>query len=192
MTEPSSYIGKWFAVRVKPKAERVVSTLVQQKGYEEFLPLYKDRRRWSDRYKWVELPLFAGYVFCKLHTETRMPILTIPGVLNFVGIGKVPAPISEAEIAAIQTSINSGLVMEPWPYLSVGQRVAVEEGPLTGIEGILVEARKQHRIVISISLLQRSMAVEIDRAWVRPLDATGRKLSPYIASPSGSQPLCIG
>jgi transcription antitermination factor NusG len=154
----------------------VVATLLRQKGYEEFLPLYKERRRWSDRFKWVELPLFPGYVFCRLASESRLPILTIPGVLHFVGIGKAPAAIDDAEVATIQATIRSGLTAEPWPFLSVGQRVRVEEGPLTGVEGLLVDDRKRQRIVVSVSLLQRSVAVEIQRDWVRPLNGSVHRM----------------
>jgi transcription antitermination factor NusG len=167
--------GKWFAVRVKPQAEQVVATLARYKGFEEFLPLYKVRRRWSDRFKWVDLPLFPGYVFCRLKEESRLPILTIPGVLHFVGIGKVPVPIDDAEVAAIQTATQSGLAAEPWPFLDVGQRVLIEEGPLSGVEGLLVDVRKKQRIVVSVSLLKRSLAVEIERHWARPIDSTGPK-----------------
>jgi transcription antitermination factor NusG len=167
--------GKWFAVRVKPQAERMVAMIARNKGFEEFLPLYKARRRWSDRFKWVDLPLFPGYVFCQLVGESRLPILTIPGVLHFVGIGKTPVPIDDAEIAAIRTATQSGLCAEPWPFLDVGQRVRIEEGPLAGVEGILVECRKKQRLVVSVSLLRRSVVVEIERHWARPLDHTGPK-----------------
>jgi transcription antitermination factor NusG len=168
--------GKWFAVRVKPQAEQVVATVARYKGFEGFLPVYKARRRWSDRFKWVDLPLFPGYVFCRLNEESRLPILTIPGVLHFVGIGKIPVPIDDAEVAAIKTAIQSGLCAEPWPFMDVGQRVLIEEGPLTGVEGLLIEVRRKQRIVVSVSLLKRSVAVEIERHWARPLDQSGPKL----------------
>ena len=167
----------WFALRVKSRSEKIVSTIARNKGFEEFLPLYQSRRRWSDRFKSVDVPLFPGYVFCRLNPEFRLPLLTIPGVLSFVGIGKVPVPIDDAEMAAIQTAIGSGLLAEPYPFLEVGQRVRIAEGPLTGIEGLLVEVRKQQRLAVSVSLLKRSVAVEIDRHWVRPLDAVGREIS---------------
>jgi transcription antitermination factor NusG len=167
----------WFALRVKSRSEKIVSTIARHKGFEEFLPLYQSRRRWSDRYKSVELPLFPGYVFCRLDPDFRLPLLTIPGVLSFVGIGRVPAPIDDAEIAAIQTAIGAGLLAEPYPFLEVGQRVRLEEGPLAGLEGFLVEVRKQQRIAVSVSLLKRSVAVEIDRHWVRPLDPSGREVA---------------
>jgi len=167
---------RWFALRVKSRAEKTVSTIARHKGFEEFLPLYTSRRRWSDRFQSVELPLFPGYVFCRLNPEFRLPLLTIPGVMSFVGIGRVPAPIDDAEIAAIQTAMGSGLLVEPYPFLEAGQRVLLEEGPLAGLEGFLVEVRKQQRVAVSVSLLKRSIAVEIDRHWVRPLDASGRKI----------------
>ncbi len=101
-------------------------------------------------------------------------MLTIPGVLHFVGIGKAPMPVEECEITAIQAAVQSGLVTEPWPFLEVGQRVRLEEGPLAGLEGILVAEAKQERLVVSVTLLKRSVAVTIDRHWATPLD-TGEK-----------------
>jgi transcription antitermination factor NusG len=181
--QTDSALHPWFALRVKSRSEKIVSTIARNKGFEEFLPLYQSRRRWSDRFKSVDVPLFPGYVFCRLNPEFRLPLLTIPGVLSFVGIGKVPVPIDDAEIAAIQTAIGSGLLAEPYPFLEVGQRVRIAEGPLTGIEGLLVEVRKQQRLAVSVSLLKRSVAVEIDRHWVRPLDAGGREISVQIRRP---------
>lgn len=176
----NSIQNSWFALRVKSRTEKVVSTIARNKGFEEFLPVYQSRRRWSDRFKSVEMPLFPGYVFCRLNPEFRLPLLTIPGVMSFVGIGKVPVPIDETEIAAIQAAVGAGLSAEPYPFLEVGQRVRLAEGPLTGLEGLLVEVRKQQRLVVSVSMLKRSVAVVIDRQWVRPLDAGGRELSVQI------------
>lgn len=168
---------RWFALRVKSRYEKMVATMANNKGFEEFLPLYQYRRRWSDRVKSVEFPLFPGYVFCRLDPERRLALLTIPGVLHFVGIGKTPIPIDDAEIAVIQSTIRSGLSPEPWPYLQVGQRVRLEEGPLTGVEGILVGTSKQQRLVVSVTLLKRSVAVTIERDWATPLDGSGRPLA---------------
>jgi len=167
----------WFALRVKSRSEQVVATLARHKGFEQFLPLYSVRRRWSDRFKSVELPLFPGYIFCRLDPRYRLPLMTVPGVMSFVGIGRIPVPIDDAEIAAIQTAMKSGVLAEPYPFLEVGHRVRLEEGPLKGLEGFLVQVRKQQRVVVSVSLLKRSIAVEIDRNWVRPLDARGREVS---------------
>lgn len=161
----------WFALRVKSRTEKVVAMMARNKGFEEFLPLYESRNRWSDRTKSVQLPLFPGYVFCRLNPERRLPVLTIPGVLHFVGIGKTPVPVEEAEIAAIRRAIESGLSTEPWPFLQAGQRVRLDRGPLAGLEGILIEAQKQERLVVSVTLLQRSVAVEIERHWATPQGA---------------------
>jgi transcription antitermination factor NusG len=171
---------RWFALRVKSRCEKLVTTMARNKGFEEFLPLYECHRRWSDRLKSVELPLFPGYVFCRLNPQHRLPLLTIPGVLHFVGIGKAPVPIDDEEITAIQSAVKSGLSAEPWPFLEAGQRVRLEDGPLAGLEGLLVEVRKRYRVVVSVSLLKRSVAVEIDREWVAPLDGNGRPMAVQI------------
>jgi transcription antitermination factor NusG len=171
----------WFALQVRPRCEKLVSASLTAKGYEAFLPLYRSRRCWSDRTKELELPLFDCYVFCRLNVEHRLPVLIIPGVLRFVGIGKMPLPVAEAEIAALQTIVRSGAAAEPWPHLRVGQRVCIEHGPLRGVEGMLVEVKGFHRLVVSVSLLQRSVAVEIDREWVNPVlvdEVTSHRASP--------------
>ncbi len=173
---------RWFALRVKSRCEKVVSLMAQNRGFEEFLPVYRCRRRWSDRYKETEFPLFPGYVFCRLDPQHRLPLLTIPGVVHIVGISKTPVPIDDAEIAAIQAAVHSGLSAEPWPFLEIGQRVRLEDGPLAGLEGILVATAKQHRIVVSVTLLRRSVAVSIERDWVRPLDAAGREMPLHFRS----------
>jgi transcription antitermination factor NusG len=161
---------RWFALRVKSRCEQIVATTAQYKGFESFLPLYRSRRRWSDRLQSVEFPLFPGYVFCRLDPQRRLPLLTIPGVLHFVGIGKIPVPVEDAEIATIHAALQSGLSTEPWPFLEVGQRVRLTEGPLAGLEGIFVGDSKQQRIVVSVTLLRRSVAVTIERQWAIPLD----------------------
>jgi transcription antitermination factor NusG len=162
---------RWFALRVRTGAEKIVANCVRGKGFEEFLPLYRRRRRWSDRMKNVESPLFPGYLFCRLNPLRRLPLLTVPGVMHVVGIGKIPAPIHDHEIAAIQAAMRSGLLIEPHYFLQVGERVRLDDGPLAGLEGVLVKVRGQHRIVVSVTLLQRSVSVEIDRNWVAPVDA---------------------
>lgn len=160
---------KWFALRVKSHCERITAAGLRSRGYEEFLPTYPSRRRWSDRWVDQELPLFPGYVFCRFDPVDRLPILKIPSLVHIVGIGKTPLPVEDQEIAAIQAIVRSGLAAEPWPYLRVGDTVRVEYGSLCGLEGILVEVKKRHRLVVSVTLLQRSVAVEIDHDWVSPV-----------------------
>jgi transcription antitermination factor NusG len=160
----------WFALRVKSNFEKTASQILQQKGYQEFLPIYRTRSRWSDRIKTVERPLFPGYLFCRFDQQARLPILVTPGVMNVVGLGKIPVPIPEEEIKAVRILIDSGVPATPWPFVNVGQRLLIERGPLSGVEGILQEIRNRYRFIVSVNLLQRSVAAEVEADWVRPLD----------------------
>src|SRR5882762_6970779 len=169
LMNPSKMNDPWFALQVRSRYESFVAAHLDGRGYEWFLPLHKVRRRWSDRFKEIEQPLFPGYVFCRLNPLNRLPILTTPGVFLIVGTGKTPVPIHETEIAAIQATVKSGLPSQPWPFLQIGQRVRIEHGALCGLEGILLDFRGRQRLVISVTLLQRSVAVQLDRAWVRPV-----------------------
>lgn len=159
----------WFAVQTRSRHENVVAAQLQGKGYEPFLPLCKSRRRWSDRIKEIEFPLFPGYLFCRFDASNRLPILVIPGVVQIVGVGKKPVAIDEEEISGIQTAVQSGLPRQAWSFEQIGQRVRVEYGPLSGLEGTLVNVKGRHRLILSITLLQRSVAVEIDESWVSPI-----------------------
>jgi transcription antitermination factor NusG len=165
----------WFAVRVKSRCEKTVVAMAEAREIETFLPLYQARQSWSDREKLVDFPLFAGYVFCRLNPAHRLPMLTIPGVVHFVGIGKMPIPIDESEIAALETAVRSGLAVEPCPYLEIGQRVRIADGPLSGVEGIYLGDSKNERMVVSITLLKRSVAIAIERHWARPAEDAGRQ-----------------
>jgi transcription termination/antitermination protein NusG len=180
----------WFAVRVKSRSEKSVAAMARYNGFEQFLPLCTSRRRWSDRVKSLQLPLFPGYVFCRVDLESRLQLLTIPGVQQIVGAGKVPLPVEEAEIAALQTAANSGLPLEPWPLIKAGQRVLLEDGPLAGIEGLVIEVRKKYRVLLSVTLLNRSVAVEIERDWVTPIGTAIPKPSrfPFIPPLAGRSP----
>jgi transcription antitermination factor NusG len=158
----------WYALRVRSNFEWAVNHALTGKDYEAFLPTYRTRRRWSDRTKEVEAPLFRGYTFCRFDAARRLPILTTPGVVSIIGSAAGPIEVDEREIAAVRGMVASGVVVGPWPFLREGQHVAVEHGPLAGVEGMIVSFKGQYRLVVSVSLLQRSVAVEIDREWVRP------------------------
>ena len=158
----------WFALHVQPRHEKAVAGTLINKGFEAFLPLYQGRHRSSGRFKNVDLPLFPNYVFCRFDVLHRLPVLTIPAVYSIVGIGKAPLPVEDAEIAFVQNLVRSGLRSKPWPFLKTGDSVRIEEGPLKGVEGILISEKSNCRLVISITLLQRSVSVEIDRRWARP------------------------
>jgi transcriptional antiterminator RfaH len=160
----------WFAIRVKSNFEKKVATGLRNKGLEDFLPLYQSRRRLSDRYKTVDLPLFPGYLFCRLDLDHRLPLLTTVGFLYIVSVGNKPVPVDEGEIAAVQFVVRSGVPAMPWPSLAVGQRVRLEAGPLCGLEGAVTQVGTRDRICVSVTLLQRGVSVEVDRDWIRPLD----------------------
>jgi transcription antitermination factor NusG len=152
----------WFALQVRMRHESGVVDHLQGKGYEWFLPLYKARRRWSDRVKEVDSPLFPGYLFCRFNPHDRLPILKTPGVTQIVGYNHVPVPVDEQEILAIRRLVASGVPNFPCAYLEVGSKVRIEAGALRGLEGILIDLKGKRRLVLSITLLQRSVAVEID------------------------------
>jgi len=169
--KPETGTYSWFALQTRSRYEHFAAAHLRSKGYELFLPVYTCRRRWSDRIKELELPLFPGYVFCKFDLLNRLPILVTPGVIQVIGTGKSPIPIDDAEIAALQAVAQSELPRQPWPFLQVGQKVRIAHGPLSGFEGILVNLKGNHRLVLSVGLLRRSVAVEIDSAWVAPISS---------------------
>jgi transcription termination/antitermination protein NusG len=159
----------WYALQVRPRCEKVVASTLVSKGFEGFLPLYSQRSQWSDRIKQLQLPLFTGYLFCRFDVNKRLPILVTPGVVRVVGIGGTPYPVEEREIQALQMIALSNLQAEPWSYLNIGQKVRIELGSLAGVEGILSGVKGSSKLVISVSLLKRSVAVEIDESWVVPV-----------------------
>ena len=161
----------WFALQVRSRRETLVADHLKGQGFECFLPLYKSTRRWSDRLKEVEQPLFPGYLFCRLNLSNRGPILMTPGVQQIVGFGRKPVPVEERELESIQQVLSSGLPSLPWPYLHIGERVRVNHGSLVNLEGILVNFKGSNRVVLSVTLLQRSVALEIDLSWLSPIPA---------------------
>jgi transcription antitermination factor NusG len=156
----------WFALQVRTRREAFAAGQLAGKGYELFLPVYKSRRLWSDRIKELDTPLFPGYLFCRFDPQQRLPILKTLGVIQIIGRNRVPVPVDEQEITAIQRLVASGLPNQPWPFLSAGDKVRIESGALRGVEGILTGVKGSHRLVLAVSLLQRSVAVDIDSACV--------------------------
>jgi transcription antitermination factor NusG len=159
----------WFALQVRPRFEKIVSRSLAAKGYETFLPVYERSRHWSDRIKKSEVALFEGYLFCRLDPQTRLPVLLVPGAIRLVGIGNAPAFVDDSEIAALRAVTRTGSRVAPWPFLQAGQRLRIERGPLRNLEGIVIDCQGIHRLIVSVSLLQRSVAVELDRESVNPL-----------------------
>ncbi|SRR6266404_8617896 len=162
---------KWYALQVRARWESSTATLLSGKGYRAFLPTFNTKKRWNGTFRDLIAPLFPGYVFCQFDVCNRLPILVTQGVLAIVGRGRTPVPVEDAEMAALQTMVHSGVQAEPCPYLEVGQQVRIENGALSGIEGILISFKGSSRIVVSVSLLRRSVALEIDRSSVSPVQS---------------------
>ena len=156
----------WYGIRTRSNQERNVAASFEGKGYECFLPMYRQRRRWSDRIVVAEVPLFPGYVFCRFDFWQRLPIMTTLGVVSILGFGCDPAPIPDQEIQAIERVLQSGLAAEPHPFLRIGQRVRISHGALKGVEGVLLQKKSEWRLVVSVNMLQRSVSVELDPACV--------------------------
>lgn len=157
----------WFALCVVPRKEKATAQSLRAKGYQDFLPMYKVRKRWSDRLKEVEHPLFPGYVFARFDPIQRLPILKIPSVLSVVSLGRDPEPIPEIEIESLRRVCEAGMNTIPYAFLQTGAKLRINEGPLAGVEGILLEA-KEAQLILSITLLQRSVAVTVDSEWIAP------------------------
>lgn len=156
----------WYAVRTRSNFERTASAVLEGKGYVQYLPLYRLKKRWSDRIVATELPLFPGYVFCRFDPRQRVPILSTPGVFAIVGFGTEATPIPDEEIDAIERVLQSGLAAGPCPFIREGQRIRIKQGPLQNVEGILLKKKSEWRMVVSVPMLQRSVCVEIDADWI--------------------------
>lgn len=151
----------WHAIYTRHQHEKAIAGMLSAKDFEVFLPLYRALHRWKDRSKTILLPLFPCYVFVWGGLERRHQVLRTPGVWSIVGCEGRPAPIPASEIEAIRLALETHLNVEPYPYLKRGSRVRVIGGPLAGIEGILVRQKGSGRLVLSVELLQKSVAVEI-------------------------------
>jgi transcription antitermination factor NusG len=162
--EPDSAADRfpWYGIRTRSNHEKVASTVLRGKGYDPYLPLYRLQRSRPNAQGEGEHPLFPGYVFCRFDVKKRLPILMTTGVISVLGFGKEPAAIPDEEIEAVKAVLRSGLPAEPCAYLREGQRVRVKDGSLDGVEGILVKKKNQCRMVVSVTMLQRSISVEID------------------------------
>ena len=191
MDSPRTDLNRhWYALYVNVRCERVTADALHSRGFENFLPLGRTGHRWSDRIKELEVPLFPRYLFCRFSAQDRHRVLTTPSVAYVVGIGNTPVPIPDGEIAALEAVLKSGVASQPWPFLQTGQWVRIEAGSLAGLEGILLDSRGSRRLVISVTLLQRSVAVEVDRLDVAPAAQRRRPLStvPALTRPKRSDP----
>ncbi|HEY6291301.1 MAG TPA: UpxY family transcription antiterminator [Terriglobia bacterium] len=158
--------SSWYALYTRHQHEKVVAQTLAGKGFEVFLPLYSAAHRWQDRVKRLSLPLFPGYVFLRTRLERRAGALTTPGVHYFVPNADRPVPISPAEIESVRQLTEKGTRVEPHPFLKGGDWVRVKAGPLEGLEGMITRWKGVFRLVLSIELLQQSVAVEVDASTV--------------------------
>lgn len=161
----------WYAVHTRARHEKVVAQRLQEGGITTFLPLVTEVRRWSDRKKSVELPLFGCYVFVRLAptSEERLRVLRIDSVLSFVGVRGQGTPIPDPQIDAVRTLIEEELPWSTHPFLKIGQRVRIRSGALNGLEGILVSRNGDSTLVLSVDAIQRSLAVRIEGYDIEPL-----------------------
>jgi transcription antitermination factor NusG len=159
---------KWYAVSVCPRHEKHVARQLEGVEVQHMLPVYRSVRRWQDRRKEVDMVLFPGYVFVSLFLTDRLRVLQLPGVVNFVTFQGQPAVVPDHEIQSISLGLAAGVDVRPHPYLQKGRRVRVVRGPLTDCEGVLVRRKDRFRIVVSVELLMRSVALEVDECDVVP------------------------
>ena len=152
----------WYALYTKHQHEKMVARVLTIKGFETLLPLYQSARRWKDRTKLLSLPLFPCYVFLKGGLDRRLDVMTTPGIYALVSNAGQPAAIPPAEIEAIRRAVESGARVEPHPFLKCGEWMRVKSGPLAGIQGILVRKKNLCRLVLSVEMLGKSAAVEVD------------------------------
>jgi transcription antitermination factor NusG len=155
---------RWYAAYTSANHEKRVADQLAGRGVESFLPQYESVRKWKDRKVRLQMPLFPGYVFVHLALQNRLKVLQVPGVAYLVGFAGRPAAVPEEEFARIRGFLEKGLRAVPHPYLEAGRRVRVRNGPLEGMEGIVARRKNGNRLVVSLELIQRAIAVDLDGA----------------------------
>ena len=171
---PEGYDERWYAAYTSANHEKRVAEQLNVRAVQHFLPLYESVRRWKDRRMKLQLPLFPGYVFVRLALRDRLHVLQVPGVAKLVGFNGTPVALPQEEIELLRASLADGVRAAPHPYLQIGQRVRVKVGSLASLEGIMVRRKNHQRLVISVALIQRSVAVEINGNEVEPIGIEAR------------------
>ncbi len=160
---------QWYAGYTAARHEKRVAEHFAQRGVEHFLPLYETIHRWNNGRHRVQLPLFPGYIFVRIALQERLRVLEVPGFVRLVGFNSLPCALPESDINTMKDALTRGVLAEPYPYLTVGTRVEIRNGPLQGMTGILVRRQNRCRVVISVDLIMRSMIVEVEAKDVVPL-----------------------
>lgn len=161
----------WYAIQTKSRHEKKVHAEICEKGIHSFLPLHREKRRWSDRSQWVELPLFSQYLFVRVPSfgDSRVRVLQTVGVLQFVGEHGRGTPIPDEQIENLHAIVSRGIPAVPHQFLRVGEKVRVRGGALEGIEGILSAIHNDKSLIISVDLIQKSVAIRIDGFEIEPV-----------------------
>jgi transcription antitermination factor NusG len=163
----------WYALYTCANHEKRVAAELTQRSVENFLPLYSSVRRWKDRRVKLDLPLFPGYVFVRMALAEKLKVVQVPSAVRLVGFGGLPVALPELEMQIVREGLSGGVRAEPHPFLRVGHRVRITGGPFAGLEGILKQRKSGLRVVVSLELIQRSVAVEVEAADVRALPGGG-------------------
>jgi transcription antitermination factor NusG len=158
----SSLRPRWYAVYTHAHHEKRVACQLQRRSIEHFLPLYRSVRRWSDRRVQIDLPLFPGYVFVRLALCDRLDVLKIPSVVRLVGFNGIPTALPDQEMEILRSGLSQRLRAAPHPFLTIGRRVRIKSGSLQGLEGVLLRRKSNLRVILSVALIQRSIALDID------------------------------
>lgn len=170
--QPADPLSRWFAVYTIPRHEKRLAEHFGVRQIEYFLPLYRTLRRWKDGSRiTLELPLFPNYIFVRISRRERVRVLEVPGVLSIAGCGREPVPLPDGEIEALRQGISLAQ-LEPHPYLVVGERVRINAGPLAGMEGVLIRKKNSFRVVLTLSMIMQSIAVELDIDDLEPANPT--------------------
>lgn len=151
------------------ESQRVAAAALEGKGFEQYFPVIRERRRWSDRVVERDLSLFEGYLFCRFDPKCWLAVTQTPGVISIVGFGHGPAPIPESEVEAVRLVARSGSRAKSCDFCSKGHRVRINRGPLEGLQGFLVRNKGEWRVIVSVTLLQRSISTEVDRDAIGPI-----------------------
>lgn len=171
-TSVVSTMRRWFAVYTTSRHEKRVAQHLEQRQIEHFLPVYRAQHRWKDGSRVsLDLPLFPGYVFVRIVAHDRVGVLEVPGVVSMIGTGSRPVPLPDFEMEILRSGLDPTRA-EPHPLLTVGQKVRIKVGALSGLEGIVVRRKSGFRVVLTLDLLMQSIAIEVDGDDVEPVDAS--------------------
>jgi transcription termination/antitermination protein NusG len=161
----------WYSLHTRPRHEKIVAQRLQERGVTTYLPLITEVRRWSDRKKSVQLPLFSCYLFARFipNRTERLRVLRVDGVFGLVGAHGEGSPIPDDQIESVRNLVEGEIPWSCHPFLKIGQRVRIRSGALDGLEGILVSRNGDRTLVISIDAIQRSLAVRVEGYEVEPV-----------------------